>query len=245
MTSEITIAELIRNKTMSADMAGLLWAAVDQKVSFLTAASYRNAGKTTVAKAILSLRSDNVPLHYVADSSEVTEKLLQVEKHGGYLVVEEFSQADVPGYLWGEKAKHVFKMLKKGYSLQASLHAENAEGAISELTQRMEITDEDASQIKLVIFIEMFGTTLSDAKRRITEIYEVHRVENGKPLGHTLFKWNGEDDSFEKVEESHLFGINKEDLKRRSEILGYLANTGKTSLEDIEKALSDFRKGQS
>lgn len=243
MEQKLTVLDLIKNNTLSADMAGTLWSAVSEKISFLTAASYRNAGKTTVAKAILSLRPDNVSLHYVADSSEVTEKLLQVEKHGGYLVVEEFSQADAPGYLWGEKAKHVFKMLKKGYSLQASLHAENAEEAISELTQRMEITDEDASQIQLVIFIEMFGTTLSDAKRRITEIYEVHRVENGKPLGHTLFKWRKEDDSFEKVEESHLFGINKEDIKRRSEILGYLTNTGKKSSEDIEKALSDFKKG--
>lgn len=241
MAQEITVAELIRNNTMSADMAGLLWAAVDQKASFLTASLYRNAGKSTVAKAILSLRPDNVPLHYAADSPEVTEKLLQIEKHGGYLVVDEFSQADVPGYLWGEKVKHVFKMLKIGYSLQASLHAENAEEAILELTQEIGITDEDASQIKLVIFIEMFGTSLSDAKRRITEIYEVHRVENQKPLGHTLFKWDEENDSFENVEESHLFGMNKEDVKKRSEILGYLANTGKTSPEDIEKALADFR----
>lgn len=241
MAQEITVAELIRNNTMSADMAGLLWAAVDQKTSFLTAALYRNAGKSTVAKAILSLRQDNVPLHYAADSPEVTEKLLQVEKQGGYLVVDEFSQADVPGYLWGEKVKHVFKMLKTGYSLQASLHAQSAEGAILELTQGIGITDEDASQIKLVIFIEMFGTSLSDAKRRITEIYEVHRVENEKPLGHTLFKWSKEDDSFENIEDSHLFGITKENLRKRSEILEYLANIGKTSSEDIEKALADFR----
>lgn len=241
MVSEITIAELIRNKTMSKDMAGLLWAGVDEKVSFLTAALYKNAGKSTVSKAILSLRPDNVSLHYVADSPEVTEKLLGVEKHGGYLLVEEFSQADVPGYLWGEKAKHVFKMLKKGYSLQASLHAESAKEAIAELTESIGITDEDASQIKLVIFIEMFGTTLSDVKRRITEIYEVHRVENKKPLGHTLFKWREEDDSFEKVDDAHLFAINKEDVKKRSEILGYLSNVNKTSFEDVSKAVADFR----
>lgn len=241
MASEITIIKLIQNHTISAQIAGLLWAAVDEKVSFLTAAVYRNAGKSTISKAVLSLRPKNVSLHYASDNMEVTEKLLNVEKHGGYLVVDEFSDYDQPGYLWGEQVKHVFQMLKKGYSLQASLHAENAQDAILELTQKNGISDEDASQIQLVIFIEMFGTTLSDAKRRVTQIYEVHRVEGGNPMGHLIFKWDKESDNFEMVEESHLFGRNKNDIKKRSEILGYLANTGKTSPEDIETALSDFR----
>lgn len=237
---EITIAELIKNGTMSADIAGLLWAAVDEKVSFLTAALYRNAGKSTVAKAVLSLRPKNVSLHYASNNWQVTEKLLNVEKHGGYLVVDEFSDYDYPGYLWGDEIKHVFKMLKNGYSLQASLHAESAEDAILELTQKNQVSDDEASQIQLVIFIEMFGTSLSDAKRRVTQIYEVHRVEGGNPMGHLVFQWNIEDDSFELLEESHLFARNKEELKKRSEILGFLANTGKTSPEDIEKAITDF-----
>ncbi len=237
---EITITELIRNNTMNADMAGLLWAAVSEKVSFLTAAVYRNAGKSTIAKAVLSLRPKNVSLHYASNNWQVTEKLLNVEKHGGYLVVDEFSDYDYPGYLWGDEIKHVFKMLKNGYSLQASLHAESAEDAILELTQKNQISDDEASQIQLVIFIEMFGTSLSDAKRRVTQIYEVHRVEGGSPIGHLIFKWNIEDDSFELLEESHLFARNKEELTRRSEILGYLANTGKTLPEDIEKAITDF-----
>lgn len=241
MAQEITIAKLIENKTLSAEIAGLLWAAVDEKISFLTSAVYRNAGKSTVAKAVLSLRQKNIPLHYISDNPEVTEKLLGVEKHGGYLVVDEFSSVDIPGYLWGNEAKHVFQMLKKGYSLQASLHAESAEDTILQLTQGIGILDEEASQIQLVIFIEMFGTTASDAKRRVSEVYEVHRVEGGHPLGHLIFKWNKDNDSFEMIEESHLFGRNKEEVKKRGEILGYLANTNKTSSEDVEKALADFR----
>lgn len=241
MAQEITIITLIKNKTLNEEIAGLLWSAVDEKISFLTSAVYRNAGKSTVAKATLSLRPKNIPLHYVSDSPEVTEKLLGVEKHGGYLVVEEFSPADIPGYLWGNEAKHVFQMLRNGYSLQGSLHAESAEDAILQLTQGIGITDEDASQIQLVVFIEMFGTTASDAKRRVSEVYEVHRVEGGSPLGHLIFKWDKDTDTFESIEESHLFGRNKEEVRKRGEILGYLANTNKTTQEDVEKALADFR----
>lgn len=241
MTNSLTIVDLIKNNTLSAEIAGLLWAAVDEKISFLTAAVYRGAGKSTVAKAVLSLRPDNVSLHNVSDNPEVTEKLLGIEKHGGYLVVEEFSSMDIPGYLWGSKAKHVFEIAKNGYSLQASIHAESAEHAMLEITQGIGVSDENASIIQLIIYIEMFGSTIAQAKRRISEVYEVHRVENGKALGHLIYKWNKETDSFENVEESHLFARNKDDLRKRGEILGFLANTNKTSEDDIKKTLKEFR----
>ena len=240
MTDEITIAELVRHKTLSAEMAGLLWAAVDEKVSFLTSALYRNAGKTTVSKAALSLLDERVPRHYVADSVEITEKLLSLEKPGGYLIVEEFSPADVPGYIWGEKIQHVFNMLKKGYSLQASLHAENAKDAIYQITNENGISDEDASFIKLVLHIEMFGTSPSDAKRRVSEMFEVHYVENGEPVGHTLYVLNKNDDTFEKTDEPHEFARNKEELKKRTEIIYDLANSGRTSPDDVAKAVGEF-----
>lgn len=241
MTNSLTIVDLIKNNTLNAEIAGLLWAAVDENISFITAAVYRNAGKSTVAKAVLSLRRENVSLHYVSGNPEVTEKLLSVEKHGGYLVVDEFSSVDIPGYLWGSKAQHVFEIAKMGYSLQGSIHAESAEQAISEITQGIGVSDESASIIQLVIYIEMFGSSIAQAKRRISEVYEVHRVENGKPLGHLMYKWNNENDSFENVEESHLFARNKEELKKRGEVLGFLANMNKTSEDDIKKTLKEFR----
>lgn len=241
MINSLTIVDLIINKTLSAEMAGLLWSAVDEKISFLTSAIYRNAGKSTVAKAVLSLRPENIPLHYVSDNPEVTEKLLGVEKHGGYLVVEEFSSMDIPGYLWAEEAKHVFDMAKNGYSLQGSIHADSPEHAVEELIQGVGLPDDSASIIQLVVYIEMQGSSAAQAVRRVSEVFEVHRVENGKPLGHLLYRWNKATDLFEMVEESHLFARNKESLRKRGEILGYLANTNKNTEEDIKKALKEFR----
>jgi Flp pilus assembly CpaF family ATPase len=245
MTNTLTIVDLIKNNTINPEIAGLLWAAVDEKISFLVSAVYRNAGKSTLSKAMLSLRRDNVSLHYVSDSPEITEKLLGLEKHGGYLIVDEFNPMDIPGYLWGEEAKHVFQMARNGYSLQGSIHSENAEQAITEITQGIGVSDEDASIIQLVLFIEMFGTSAADAVRRVTEIYEVHRVEGGKPLGHLLYKWNKDEDKFESVEESHLFARNKEELRKRGEVLGFLANMNKNTEEDIKKTIKEFNGEQS
>ncbi len=55
-TMAITIAELVRNGTMSAQIAGTLWAAVDEQRSFLTVAIPRFAGKSTLSNAVLALR---------------------------------------------------------------------------------------------------------------------------------------------------------------------------------------------
>ncbi len=239
---EITIAELVKKGTMNSDMAALLWSAVDEKISFLTSALYQNAGKTTVSKAVLSLRPENVSLHYISDNPEINEKLLKLERRGGYLVVAEFSPADVPGYIWGEEVQKVFNALKRGYSLQASIHAESAEDAIIQMTQGNGINDNDASLVKLVLYIEMFGASYANVKRRVSQVYEVHYVENGKPVGHLLFTWDKNSDKFEKVSDSHEFARNSEDLKRRSEIIGELALLGRTSSSDVSDAVKRFRE---
>ncbi|HYM65468.1 MAG TPA: hypothetical protein VES68_03220, partial [Candidatus Sulfotelmatobacter sp.] len=180
----LTILDLIKNKTLNSEVAGVLWEAVEEETSFLTSALYRNSGKSTLSKALLDLRKKETPLHFVSENLEITEKLLKVEKPGGYLVVSEFNPVNVPGYIWGGEAQSVFEIAKKGYSLQACIHSENAEDAIVELSRENGIKDENLSIIKLVLYIEMFGTTLATAKRRLSQVYEVHFVENGKPMGH-------------------------------------------------------------
>ncbi len=237
---KLTILDLIKNNTLSSEVAGFLWEAVSDETSFLTSAVYQNAGKSTLSKAILELRKKDTPIHFVSENISVTEKLLSMEKPGGYLVVSEFNPVQVPGYIWGEKTQQVFEIAKKGYSLQGCIHAESAEEAIVELTRENGITDEDAALVKLVLFIEMHGTTPANAKRRLSQVYEVHFVENKEPKGHTLFEWDKESDSFIKTEEPHLFALNEENILKKSQILQNYVNMNKTTSEDLSNAISEF-----
>lgn len=240
MDQKLTILDLIKNNTLNAEMAAFMWEAVSVKTSFLTAALYQNAGKSTLSKALLDLRDNNTPLHFVSENLQVTEKLLEVEKDGGYLVVSEFNPVEVPGYIWGEDAKKVFQLSKKGYSLQGCIHSSNAQDAIVKLTKENGITDEDASLIKLVLFIEIFGSTPATAKRRITQIYEVHYVENGLPMGHSIFEWDKTQDSFIKTEEAHLPGINKEKIKNKTQLIKTYVSLNKTNTEDVDNMLGEL-----
>src|SRR5262245_45231049 len=126
---EVTIAEMVRNHTMNAEMAAVIWAAADEGVSFLTAAIPRFAGKTTTSNAGLALRGPAAPLTWIDGTRDQTDALLR-ERRGGYLAVAEFEQAPMPGYIWGEPVRRVFQTaIEGGYSLQAVLHAGSVEQA--------------------------------------------------------------------------------------------------------------------
>lgn len=239
--TEITIAGLVQNGTMNADMAALLWSAVDDQLSFLTVALPRLAGKSTTSDAILALRPPGMALHNVAGETRVMERLQQ-EKLGGYLVVNEFSQAPMYGYIWGEPVRRVFETLPYGYSLQTSLHARGVDEAIQVVTRGNGVSDEQASAFRLVLYIERFGTDMSNFWRRLVEIYEVHKVEDGRAIGQPLFRWRQADDSFEKVSDPHQFGQNADDLKQRSAIISGLVETGLTSQSDVNEAVRRYRE---
>ncbi|HLF71940.1 MAG TPA: hypothetical protein VI759_07300 [Dehalococcoidia bacterium] len=239
--SDITIAELVRNGTMSAEIAAVLWAAVDERLSFLTVAIPRFAGKTTTSNAVLAMRPPHVPASLVHGHAQELEALRR-ERRGGYIVVPEFAQAPVPGYIWGEPVRRVFEtVVEGGYSLQTALHAGSVEDAIAEVSLGNRVPDDHASTFKLVIYIERFGG-YNDFWRRVTHLYEVERIENGRPVGHSLFRWQADGDKFVAQTPPQQFARDATDLARRANLIAELAATGRTSGQDVANALQSYRE---
>jgi hypothetical protein len=224
---------------MSAEMAAVIWSAVDEQVSFLTAAIPRFAGKTTTSEAALALRKPGVPLHRIDGSRAQTDRLAQ-ERLGGYLVVAEFEQAPMPGYIWGEPVRRVFETLDAGYSLQAVLHAGSVAEAISEVAHGNGVPDAQVAAFKLVLYIERFGT-YGNFTRRLSDLYELTGVENGRPVGRSLFRWQADGDRFEQLAEPQQWGKGSADLKRRAAVFAELAKEDRTSSAGVRSALEAFR----
>jgi hypothetical protein len=241
---EVTIADLVRNGTMSADMAAVLWAAVDEQQSFLTVAVPRFAGKTTTSNAVLALRPPDVPVTPVAGEPELMERLKQ-ERRGGYLVVAEFAYAPVPGYIWGAPVRRVFETVEEGgYALQTALHAPGVEAAMLEVTRGNGVTDQQASTFKLVMYIERFGYSLPTFWRRVTDLFEVEGVEGGRPQGRSLFRWHEAHDTFEQLEEPRQWGRDRADLAHRAELIEALAREGLTDSASVAAAVAEYRSGR-
>jgi hypothetical protein len=214
---------------------------VEEQQSFLTVALPRFAGKTTTSNAVLALRPPETPAFLVAGEPHVMDQLKR-EHRGGYLVVAEFAPAPVPGYIWGEPVRRVFDAVHTGgYSLQTALHASSVEEGMLEVTRGNGISDDHASIFKLVLYIQRFGTDLSNFWRRITDLYEVDLVKNGRPVGRSLFRWRSEGDTFEKLEDPQQFALDREDLARRAGLIQELSGAGRTTVDDLSAALAGYR----
>jgi hypothetical protein len=243
--AQISIAELVRNRTLSAEMAAVLWAAVDEQRSFLTVAIPRLAGKTTTSNAVLALRPSDVPITPVAGERDLMQRLVE-ERRGGYLTVAEFAQAPMPGYIWGEPVRRVFETVHAGgYALQTALHAPGVDAAIQEVTYGNGVSDAHASVFKLVMYIERFGRGEDSFWRRVTDLYEVERVENGRPVGQSLFRWRESGDRFEQLAEPQQWGLDRSDLAQRAAILSHLAGSGQTSDNEVAAAVAEYRSSRS
>ncbi len=238
---EITIVDLVQNGTMSAEMAAVLWAAVDQEKSFLTVAVPRFAGKTTTSNAVLALRPSGMPVTAVAGEPELLERLKQ-ERRGGYLQVAEFAYAPVPGYIWGAPVRRVFETVHAGgYALQTALHAPGVEAGMLEVTQGNGVSDEHASTFKLVIYIERFGYNPQSFWRRVTDLFEVDEVKDGRVRGRSLFRWREAGGAFEQMAEPQQWGLDRADLVQRARIIAVLAEREQASAAEVAAAVGEYR----
>jgi hypothetical protein len=234
-----TILDLVRNGTMSSQMAATLWAAVDARLSWVVAAVPRLAGKSAVVDAMLGLLPPGVPVHRLSgDENEMAH--LKRAATGGYLVVGEFSQAPVPTYIWGPPVRRVFDAVAAGYSLVTSLHAPGLQGIFDVICQGNGVTDQDASRIKLVLYIRRFGDGTETFWRRLAEVHEIDRVEGGAPFGRLLHRWTG-DDGFEAVEAPRLLQTESGALEARAARLEAMIAAGRTTATDVASMVAECR----
>src|SRR3990170_331434 len=96
----IGLAELVRNGTMSAEIAATLAGAAEERRAFLVFAVPRLAGKSTVMHAMLAHAPSGTPVRTVGGEPGEVQRLASA-RGSGYLVIPEISQAPVPGYIWG------------------------------------------------------------------------------------------------------------------------------------------------
>ena len=106
------------------------------------------------------------------------------------------------------------------------------------------VSDAHASAFKLVMYIERFGFGFDNFWRRVTDLYEVDRVEKGRPQGRSLFRWREADDSFEQLAEPRQWGNDRHGLRRRAEVISHLAANGQTSGVEVAAAVAEYRSNR-
>lgn len=235
--SSPTIIDLIHNGTMSVEIAATLWAAVDARRSLIVVAVPRLAGKSTVENAVLALLPPEVPLHHMTGSAEQRAQL-KAAAAGGYLVVPEFSQGPVPGYIWGQPVREIFDAMTAGYALATSLHAPGLQEAFDDICQANGVAYDDASRIGVVVYIRRFWDGPDSYRRRVAEVHEIDRVVHGRPLGRLLHRWLEHEDRFERVDLPRAFA---DDLSGRAARLSGQVESGRSGPEAVAAMAEEYR----
>lgn len=200
---ELGLADLVRNRTMSAEIAATLAGAAAEQRSFLVFAIPRLAGKSTVLHAMLAHAGSDTPIRTVSGTAAEAARLRSGDGRG-YLLIPEISEAPVPGYIRGEPVRRVFGLLGRGFALAAALHASGVEEAFEIVCERNGVPDEDASRIQLAVYIRSLGAWQAPTRRVVEAVHEIHGVTGGKPRTRALHLWDEAADRFVTANEPKI-----------------------------------------
>ncbi len=201
----LDLADLVRNGTMSAEIAATLAAAVEERRSFLVFAVPRLAGKTTLTHAMLARAGADTPVRSATgDPAEIAR--LRSGDGRGYLVIPEISQyAVMPGYIWDAPVRRVFSVVVgRGYALAAALHAPSVEEAFAAVCAGCGVPDEHAARLQLAVHIRSLGEWQAPTRRVVEAVHEIHGVTGGKPRTRALHLWDEVADRFVTVNEPKI-----------------------------------------
>ncbi len=203
--AELTLVDLIANRTISPGMAALLAAAAEERRSLLMVAIPRMAGKSTVMDAVLEHRTPDSPIYSLGTRHGDSLGIPDASEPAGYLALSEIAQHTVTdSYLWGAPVRQIFEAARTGgHAIATALHADGIESAFAVIAEN-EVTDEQASQIDVVAYIRSLGHWETPTRRAIESLYEVDRVEAGAPIHRLIHRWDEPTDTFESVDELTL-----------------------------------------
>lgn len=191
--AELSLADLVRNHTMSAEIAAALERTAQQRRSFLVIALPRMAGKSTVGKAMLAVaRRAKCPIRELGeDGTDVA--VLAREARGGYLYVPEVSRYPVTaGYVWGAPVRAAFAAIKDGTSLSTALHADSAEDALR-ILRANRVPADDLARLELIVHLRSLGDDWQSPTRRVVADVHAHGPKGLK----LLRRWDEKTDRFE------------------------------------------------
>lgn len=188
---EPSLDDLVRNGTMSGEVAETLRTAALARASFLVFAKPRLAGKTTVQLALLDLAPAGTPIRTIGDDGEDVDALAR-EAQGGYLAIPEVARgSDTPGYIWGEPVRRAFAA--RGCALAVVLHADAVEEALAILREN-DVPDADLERLDLLVHLRSLGDDWQSPTRRV-----VAHVHEGGRVPRLLHRWDETADRFDTV----------------------------------------------
>jgi hypothetical protein len=168
----LSVTELIAAGSLSAELAGLLWVALERRTSILVAAGPNGAGKTVTLTALLDFLPPTVARVHLDGMAEDFAFVDGAEPSSTYLLCNEISD-HLPLYLWGRRVRRLFDLLPLGFAVGATLHAETVEETLDFLRDPpLSIPDSLLARVPLVTTL-IVRQTRDEVVRRLAALHLV------------------------------------------------------------------------
>lgn len=259
-----TIVGLITNKTISSEVAALIWLCVQNELSLLVSGG-TGSGKTSFLNAIVSLIPPTQRIISIEDTRELTMPnflhwVPMVTREPNPEGKGEVTMLDLmvnalrqrpDRIIVGEvrkqrEAEILFEAMHTGHSVYATVHADNGEQTISRLTNPpinlpKEVLDALAG-IVVTYRHRRFGM------RRVLEFSEVHKL--GKL--NTIYRWDVKSDEIKGVNSlskitdllSLYAGLSEkeilEEVEQKMDVLDWMAKNKYASVDEVGRIISHY-----
>jgi hypothetical protein len=221
-----SIVELIRTRTLDAELGALLWLLVEARQPVVVAAERGRTGKTTLLHALLDFLPRGTRRVELAGIAETFEWLPHARELGWrgpmareatpgegcdpattYLLAAELSD-HLPAYTWGDAARVAVRAVSVGYGLGATIHADSLEEVLDALHRPpVALTDDELSRLGVVLVMRAVPPPPGDAYpgplRRVVAAHWLRPVARDAH-GHVqrlgpavLATWDPDEDNFE------------------------------------------------
>lgn len=191
----LSIIQILEAETMPPRVAALLSLAMERGASMIFAADPPGAGKTTILTSLLAFAPPEASVYFTRGWGE-TFRLPPIApgEPPTWILINEMSD-HLPVYSWGPYVQKAFELMREGYSVASTMHADTVEGVIEQLTEECDVPARDVGYLSFVI--PMF-VGVRDG-RRLRRVSEVAVLE---PLGagydrHTVARWAPESDTYD------------------------------------------------
>lgn len=149
----------------------------------------QNAGKSTLTQAMLAAVSSTVPRHeFLGTVREAAE--LAASTTRGYLLVAEMGHHGRRGYLAGDEIVRAFDLVRDGYALASSLHADSVD-EVFDVLRRNGVPTSVAAAVPYLVKVRVLGNPRDSSAQRVVEaVHEITPSAEGYD-DTVLYEWDG------------------------------------------------------
>lgn len=248
----MSVPEILMAGNMDARTAAICWLVLEGHGSMLIAAEQPHSGKTTTLTAFLDLLPHDVRRIFLRGWAETFDYLQHTDPARTLLLANELS-SHLPVYLWGPKAVHAFRTLRRGYAFASTLHADSAEEAVAQLTGELGVDPADLARIDLLLVMRIFrlGSAYGPLARRVVSVHRlVPDLLGGVRLA-PVVEWDAADDTHEHQEDAEIelvcarrggpIEALRAEIATREAYLRSLVESGVTSIPAVRAAVARSR----